>query len=384
MIDHINYGMKRKNPRIWLKVEIFIITSGLHLLLPIRQKPPLALVGVSLFQHKELWSILKKIKPSKMKNFLVFSSLLFSLIIISFAGAEAVIDNNWADNDLFSKTYSDFDPVSTLDDGLQGSLWDENLITDADPYAGSLADGNTGCSQNIEPSGKKRRDNYCPSPLPPSDLRLSLPQSPFETFEQKNRLNLNLDPVRFPEGTPHFTQMDNIYCGNQQFVVCDSARDVDKSPNGNGKYRLRNVKRGTTESFSLFYATPSIHHFCFSSVSFILLNPRAQFFRDPSASALTRYGVVITISPKWCVFFPPPSNPKCSMCNQYLTNIGAISQPYDGQQDVNDAQQQYDGLNNLNGPGGLNDFGFPDITTAVQTLPEGDVADSCVYFVTLP
>lgn len=245
-----------------------------------------------------------------MKSSLVFSLILSSLIIISFASAEAMTDNNWADYDLFSHTYSDFDPVSSPDDGLQGSLWDENIIIDADPYAESLADGNTGCSQNVEPSGKKRRDNYCTSPLSPSDLRLSLPQSPFETLEQKNRLNLYLEPIRFPGGTPQLTQMDNIYCGNQQFVVCDSAREVDKSPNGNGKYRLRNVKRGTIDFLRVIlrHAMPSIHHFCFGSTSFnLLLNPRAQFFRDPSASALTRYGAVITISPKRCVFFPPPS-----------------------------------------------------------------------------
>ena len=159
---------------------------------------------------------------------------------------EAAIDDNWANYDLFSSTYSDFDPASTPDDGLQGSLWDDNLITNVDPFTETLADANTGCSQNIGPAGKKRRDDFCASstsPTPPSDLRLSVPKSPFDTLEQKNRLNFNLDTIRFPGGTPQLTQMDNIYCGNQEFVVCDSGRANDKSPNSIGKYRLRHVRR---------------------------------------------------------------------------------------------------------------------------------------------
>ena len=63
-----------------------------------------------------------------------------------------------------------------------------------------------------------------------------------------------------------------------------------------------------------------------------------------------------------------------------------ISQPGDGQQDVSGAQQHDDALNYLNSIGGLNDFGLPESTTGtgVQTIQEGDVADSCTYFVTLP
>lgn len=64
------------------------------------------------------------------------------------------------------------------------------------------------------------------------------------------------------------------------------------------------------------------------------------------------------------------------------------SQPGDGQQDVSGAQNHDDALNYLGSIGGLNDFGLPELTTGtgagVQTIQEGDVADSCVYFVTLP
>lgn len=190
-----------------------------------------------------------------MKSYLVFSLLSIFLIRISVATSEAAIDDNWANDDIFSNTYSDLDSASTPDAGLQGSMWDENLITDADSFAGTLADADTGCSQNIGPSGKRRRNNFCASPGSPADLRLSLPQSPFETLESKNGINFNLDTIRFPGGTPQMTQMDNIYCGNQNFVVCDSGRVNDKSSNGNGKYRLQNVKRGMVDSL---FAHPSI------------------------------------------------------------------------------------------------------------------------------
>lgn len=54
----------------------------------------------------------------------------------------------------------------------------------------------------------------------------------------------------------------------------------------------------------------------------------------------------------------------------------------------NGAQSHDDALNYLNSLGGLNDFGLPEITPGtgggVQTVTEGDDADSCTYFVTLP
>lgn len=182
-----------------------------------------------------------------MKNSLVILLLSTLFTKISVSSSEVAISDNWANDNLFSSTYSDLDPASTPDDGLQGSLWDDSLITNVDPFTETLADADTGCSQNIRSSGKRRRDDFCDSPTSPtspSELRLSLPKSPFETLEQKNRLNLNLDTIRFPGGTPQLTQMDNIYCGNQEFVICDSGRANDKSPSSNGKYRLRNVKRG--------------------------------------------------------------------------------------------------------------------------------------------
>lgn len=201
-----------------------------------------------------------------MKSLMAFSLLSTLLVKISVASSEAAIDDSLANDDIFANTYSDLDPFSTPDDGFQGSPWDESLITDADPYSGFLADADIGCSGTIEPPAKRRRDNYCDPQVPPADLRLALPQNPFETLEQKNRINLDLDPIRFPGGAPQFTQMDNLYCGSSQFVVCDSGRENDKKPKGNGKYRLQNAKRGM---FPFRYVRPSLR---FVAVSFNLLN----------------------------------------------------------------------------------------------------------------
>lgn len=179
----------------------------------------------------------------KISVLILLLSTFFTKISVS--SSEAAIDDNWANDDIFSNTYSDLDPASTPDDELQGSLWDDNLVTNTDIFTGTLAGADTGCSPNIGPSRKRRRDDYClPSTAPPSNLRLSLPKSPFEVLEPKDRLNLNLNPIRFPGGAPQLTQMDNIYCGNSEYVVCSAGRAVDQTPSGNGKYRLRNVRRG--------------------------------------------------------------------------------------------------------------------------------------------
>lgn len=177
-----------------------------------------------------------------MKRSVAFSFLSALFVKLSVVCSEfAIDDDNWANDEMFPNTYSEFDPASTSDDGFQGSMWDENLITDADPNTGPLADADTGCFGKIEPSSKRRREDFCD---PRAEPGLASPQTSLESPEQKDRINLDLEPVRFPGGLLHFTQMDLIYCGNHQFVVCDSARENDKTPNGNGKYRLQNVRRG--------------------------------------------------------------------------------------------------------------------------------------------
>ena len=151
-----------------------------------------------------------------MKTVVAFSFLSTFLTKIPVASSEAAIDNDWTSDDILSNTYSNFDPVSSIDDGYEGSMWDENPINDADLfYTEFLAGADGECSQNIEPSGKRRTQNYCASsPVPQADFQLALPKSPFETLEPKNPLNLDLEPIRFLGGTPQFAQMDNIYCDN--------------------------------------------------------------------------------------------------------------------------------------------------------------------------
>ena len=168
---------------------------------------------------------------------LLLSSLL-SACLIKFCLAN---NDNWATDEIFSNTYIDFDSMLATYDDSQGSIWDEDLATDLEFYPEFLAGANPGCSGNTESSAKRRREESC---LPRTDTRLSLPQSPFDVQEQKNRINLDLEPMRFPVGTPQLTQLDNIYCDNKKFVVCDSAREQDKQLLGNGQYRLLNVKRG--------------------------------------------------------------------------------------------------------------------------------------------
>lgn len=219
-----------------------------------------------------------------MKRSLAFSLLSAFLTKFSVASPEAAIDDIWATDPISPNTYSDFDPASTPYDETQGSVLDENLITDPESYTGSLADGNTGCSGNIEPSAKRRREDSC---VPGADIHLALPQSPFETLEQKNRINLDLDPIRFPGVPPQFTQMDSIYCGNEKFVVCDSARENDKQSNGDGKYRLLNARRGM---IPFRYLGPIL-------CGKFRPNNFAQSLRDPFALAHTRFGAVKCFPP---------------------------------------------------------------------------------------
>lgn len=176
-----------------------------------------------------------------MEILLVSSLLSACLIKLCLATPAAANYDNWATDEIFSNTYIDFDTMLTTYDDSQGSIWDENLATDPEFYTEFLAGANPGCSGDTESSAKRRREESC---LPRTDPRLSLPQSPFDVLEQKNRINLDLEPMRFPAGTPQLTQLDNIYCDNKKFVVCDSAREQDKQLLGNGQYRLLNVKRG--------------------------------------------------------------------------------------------------------------------------------------------
>ena len=243
-----------------------------------------------------------------MKGSVTLPLLPAFLVKILVASSEAAIEDIWASDEIFPSTYSDFDTFSIPDDEFQGSIWDENLITDADPFTEFFAGADTGCFEQLDPSSKRRRQAFC---APTQDPPLALPHTPFDTLEQKNRINLDLDPIRFPGGFPQLTRMDNIYCGNQQFVVCDSARENDKKPNGNGKYRLQNVRRGMY--FDFFFVI---------SDQRILL---PWIFNSLSLCAVLQGSLCISPHSIWCCdnYFPgwvslSVKTPKCSYVGSIL------------------------------------------------------------------
>lgn len=172
-----------------------------------------------------------------MKRFI--ASFFLSIIIINLAVAnpEPTIDDIWADDSLLPNADSS-DLISTYDVPPE-SIWDDNLVLDPEPYTAMLASvDDNGCSGNMEPLKKREKGLSC---APPINFRLSLPQSPYDVQE---KTRVDLDPLRIPLGASTITKTNELYCGNQQFVICDSAREQDEWPNGNGKYRLQYVGLG--------------------------------------------------------------------------------------------------------------------------------------------
>ena len=280
------------------------------------------------------------------------ATYFLSALVIRFSTARPESKSNalWVTDELLPYTYSGSDPVSAEYDEPQEWGWDENLITEPESYTEFLADADPGCSDDSEPPSKRRRGELC---IPPTDVRPELPQAPFDTLGQSNRFGL--DPIRIPIG-PQIMQVDNIYCGNQQqIVVCDSAREQDKKPNGNGLYRLLNVRRGMIP---------------FQSVKDYRLN---HYLRAVFLSSLC-------ISPHsiWCCGDYIPASVSF-LPQEQIELVSQISKSRlgDGYLGVNGAEhgdELMDG-NNLSA-----EFSDPlDLT-----VQPGDVADQCGYFVTLP
>jgi hypothetical protein len=181
-----------------------------------------------------------------MKRFM--ASFLWSTFIINLSTAttEPTMDDIWANDELLPKIDASHDSIST-DDVPEESLWNDNLTLDSEPYTAILANADdNGCAGNMKPLQKREQGQSCVAPV---DLPLELPQSPYDVLDEKNRVDLG--PLGISLGNPTITKTDETYCANQRFVVCDSAREQDEWPNGNGKYRLQYVGRGMISFRSL-------------------------------------------------------------------------------------------------------------------------------------
>lgn len=250
-------------------------------------------------------------------NNVLGSFFLISAFLISFSATYQGdgIDDIWPDEGLVSNSYPTLDPVFIALDETKISVWDENLTPDIESYVTSLSDPFNGCSGNTETFIKRRSGGFCVPPLD-LDLDLDLPQSPFDAMAQKDRIDL--EPVRLHvETAPIVTKIDESYCGSQRYVICDSGREQDEWPNGNGKYRLSYVGR------------------------FL-----------PGSACINPHSI-------WC-------------CEEYFP--GWL---LEDDEDVNGAQ---------NGQAAWESFDLPSQLHGLTDLAkqEGNVADQCSYFLTLP